>query len=179
MKTDTYYSLVEIINKHNESETGKILQCMLALSFHHLLNCEAKYITINLVEGVDIVVDLDEFKYAIEVKTTSRDAIKIGEKDFGGLEKYKEKGYIPIICVLKIDLHSEWLLIDLDKLRRRRKSTWNNSDLYTDDRFKELSKNLNSTFEKLLLEYATQIIENGLTYLLKILRERGIKYSGK
>lgn len=177
MKTETYWFLEDIIKKHNESETGKILQCLLALSFYHLLKCKPEHISINLVEGVDIVIDYDDFKYAIEVKTTSRNNINMGEKDFYGLEKYNEKGYIPIVCVLKINLFSEWLLISPKRLKR--KLTWNVEELFTDDEFKNLGVNLNNIFEELLDEYAFQIKDGGLGYLLKILKKENIKYSVK
>ncbi|MEO0264646.1 MAG: hypothetical protein ABIM17_05315 [candidate division WOR-3 bacterium] len=150
---------------------------MLGLSLYEALKCPPECININLVEGVDIIVECKDFKYAIEVKTTKGSQINIGEKDFEGLKKYKENGYTPLITIIKIDLHSQWLFINPERLKR--KSSWNINELYTDDIYKNLSEKVNEAFEELVLKYAQEIQDNGVRYLLDILREKKIRYSGK
>ncbi len=173
MRTDTYIALNKILEKY-ENEMGKLLQCLLGLSIYEALKCPPECININLVEGVDIIVECKDFKYAIEVKTTKGGQINIGGKDFEGLKKYKENGYTPLITILKINLHSQWLFINPERLER--KFSWNINELYTDDIYKNLSEKVNEAFEELVSEHAQKSQNNGLSYLLEILKEEKIRY---
>jgi len=175
MKSETYSIFNDISKKHDEREIGKICQCLLALTFLEL-GYKPDEIIVRLVEGVDIILE-GKNKYAIEVKTTNKDTVVIGEKDLGELSKYKGNGYTPVLCALKIDLGGEWKMINPERLKR--KNTWKFNELYTDTEFKKLSENINGLFEKKVEENATEIRDSGLSYLINLLRNEGIKYTGK
>ncbi|MFN3739496.1 MAG: hypothetical protein ACK4TF_02330 [Thermodesulfovibrionales bacterium] len=172
MKTETYYKLKDLSKKYGSSNFGKIVQCLCALSFYEELNCPPEKMNVNLVEGVDIIVE--EPKYAIEVKTTSGERISFQEKDFEGYERYTE--YTSLFCILKIGLFSKLLLIKQGKLKR--KKNWSINELYEDDDLKNLSKKINERFEQLIENNFTEISKNGLQYLLKQLRNKNIRYAG-
>jgi len=172
MKSEIYSIFNDISRNHNEREIGKICQCLLALTFLEI-GYQPKEIDVRLVEGVDIVLK-GHNKYAIEVKTTNKNTISIGKKDFGELSKYKENGYIPVLCVLKIDLGGEWKIINPERLKR--KNSWRFTELYTDTEFEELAKYINKIFEEKVKEYGIKIRDKGLSYLIEILRNIGIKY---
>ncbi len=177
MRTDTYKALDNIFKKYREKQTGIILQCLLGLSLYATLKCPPECININLIEGVDIIVECKDFKYAIEVKTTKGRQINLGEKDFEGLKKYKGNEYTPLMAILKIDLHSQWLFINPERLGR--KSSWNINELYTDDIYKNLSEKVNEMFEEMVSKYAQELKDSGSSFLLEILKEKKIRYSGK
>lgn len=177
MRTETHIALNKMLEKYSENQMGKILQCLLGLSLYEILKCPPECINIKLVEGVDIIVECKDFKYAIEVKTTTGEQINIGEKDFEGLKKYKQNGYTPLMAILKIDLLSQWLFINPERLKK--KSSWNINELYTDDIYKNLSKKVNEMFEEMVLKYAQKVQDNGSSSLLEILKENKIRYSGK
>ncbi|MHA2621513.1 MAG: hypothetical protein V2G42_07735 [bacterium JZ-2024 1] len=177
MRTETYIALSKMLEKYSENQLGKILQSLLGLSLYETLNCPPECITLNLVEGVDIIVECKDFKYAIEVKTTKGRRINIGEKDFEGLKKYKENSYTPLMAILKIDLHSQWLFINPERLER--KFFWNINEVYTDDIYKNVSEKVNGAFEELVLKHSQEIQDNGSNYLLEILKEKKIRCSGK
>ncbi|MEM4605941.1 MAG: hypothetical protein QW103_02820 [Candidatus Pacearchaeota archaeon] len=174
MQTETYNFLREI--SKNFSEVGKVLQCLLGLAFYKALEkCNPYSISINLVEGVDINIECESFKYAVEVKITQGDHISLKKKDFEGLKKFKEKGYLTLIGILRLDLHSEWIFVHPEKFAKR-KYTWKINELYTEDFFKELGKKINDLFESLILNYASQVKEKGLRGVLAILKKENIRY---
>lgn len=175
MKHDTYFTLEELWGIYRQN-TAKIIQCLLGLSFYEVLKSLNPHLSIriHLVEGIDILAESSTYRYAIEVKTTYKDdKIEIGEKDFKGLESYH--GYIPILCVLKIDLFSEWLFIDPNRLKGK-KLSWKINELYTDEEFKKLSQEVNEKFEELTINYGIHIKREGLIYLFSILEKEGIRY---
>lgn len=173
MEMKTYYSLKEISNR---KDFGKICQLLLTLSFYEL---GYQQITLNIVEGVDILLEGPE-KYAIEVKTTTGKEIHIGKKDYEGLKRYKDLDYVSILCVLQIDLPLEWRLINFERFEIfEEKATWKINRLFTSEEFKELSKKLNEKFEFVLKKHIEKIKENGLRYLSDLLKKEGIKYTGK
>lgn len=86
MKTDTYDMLKEISEKHGPQEFGGICQDLFALSFFEIT--KSTKLEVNDVEGIDIVLeDSNLGKYAIEVKTTTKDTVNFKQKDHKGLKK--------------------------------------------------------------------------------------------
>jgi hypothetical protein len=101
LNTDVYYKLKNIHKKWRGPTFGQICQNLLALSFAEI-GCNPASIEVHNIEGVDIVIDDTNFgKYAIEVKTTSRDTINFGEKDYNGLKKIFTKGLHLYSCSSK------------------------------------------------------------------------------
>ena len=175
MDTDVYYKIKNIYKKCKRSQFGKIIQCLCALAFYEELKCSPKEIDVKLSEGIDIVINKENQKYAIEVKTTSQNGISLQNKDFEAHEKYSD--YTSLFCILKINLSSEILLIRQKRLKR--KKTWSINELYTDDELKDLARRINEKLEKLIKEYSEGINQRGLKYLLEKLKEKNIRYSGE
>jgi len=175
MDTDVYSKLKNIHNKWKANIFGQICQDLLALSIAET-GCNPASIEVHNIEGVDIVIDDNNFgKYAIEVKTTYGETINFGEKDYKGLKKYYENNYVTILAVLKIDLDKEWIFVDAPK---KPKSNLYVNSLYTPDKYKDLAKKLNENFGKLVQENYEGVLKSGEKYLKERLKEKGIKYSG-
>jgi predicted NodU family carbamoyl transferase len=176
METDVYNKLNEIRKRLGSQKFGQICQDLLALSIAEAgLNTVS--VEVNNIEGMDIIIDDNNFgRYAIEVKITSGETIKLGEKDYNGFKKYGENKYNTILAVLKIDLHEEWILADVSK--RRRKYNLKVNELYTKDEYKELANEINKNFGKLVKENYEGILKEGMEYLKRKLKEKNIKYSG-
>jgi Holliday junction resolvase len=177
LNTDVYYKLKNIHKKWRGPTFGQICQNLLALSFAEI-GCNPASIEVHNIEGVDIVIDDTNFgKYAIEVKTTSRDTINFGEKDYNGLKKFSQKGYISILAVLKLDMMKEWIFANAKKLKP--KSNLSVNSLYTDEAFMKKRNSINENFEKLVKENYEGILEEGGKFLIEKLKEKKIKYSGE
>jgi len=177
LNTDVHYKLENIHNTWKDKIFGQICQDLLTLSFAEM-GCNPASIEVHNIEGVDIVIDDTNFgKYAIEVKTTSGKTINFGEKDYKGLKKYAENNYSIILAVLKMDLHSEWILADVSG--RAQNSNLKVNALYTEDKYKELAERVNKNFEKLAKENYEGILESGEKYLKEKLKEKEIRYSGR
>ena len=174
METDTYYKLKDILKKSGESQFGKIIQCLCALAFYKELKCSTKEIDLKLSEGIDIIINKENQRYAIEVKTTSKKEISLQDKDFEAYTKYPQ--YTPLFCILEINLHSKILLITQKRLAR--KKTWSIEELDTDDELKDLAERINKKFEELVKKNSEGIKNEGLRYLLEELKKEGIRYSG-
>lgn len=175
MKTETYERLSEILKRYDMKTSGKIIQCLLGLSFWRLTP-PPKNLEINLIEGIDIFVEHESLKYAIEVKTTTKDNITIGQKDLKGLEKYSASDYIPVIAVLKVDLHSNWIF--KNALNMTKKLTWKVSELCSDKELDDLNAKVSPIYESLMCKHYIEIRERGLDHLLLVLKKENIRYSG-
>lgn len=177
MSSDVYYKLLKVKEKYKGQIFGQICQNLLALSFAEKF--EGKDIEVRNVEGVDIVINSRDKKYAIEAKTTSGENINFAQKDFDGLQKHKDQGYEIILAVLKsadYETSAKWIFYNAKNLRAKTNLSVNR--LYTDDVFKELAQSIQKLFEKLLTNYYTKILEKGQEYLIKLLKDKGLKYSG-
>lgn len=174
MDTDVFYKLVEIKKRYKAQGLGQICQNLLALALKKKFPNAT--IEVKNVEGVDIIIDANDNKYAVEVKTTSGDNVNFEEKDFRGLQTHRERGYKPILAVLKIDMSKEWIFCEAKSLKP--KTTLSVNTLYTDDEFKELVKDVHIFFEKILKNHYKNIMQKGPEALLCELKKEGLKYSG-
>ncbi len=170
MRTDVYIKLKEIVKKHGPSESGGICQDLLALSF---AESKWKKLEVHDVEGIDILYEGDLGKFAIEVKTTTREEISVGEKDCQGLKKAEKEGYIPILAVIKLDVFDEWIFYKTNNMKP--KSNLSVNSIYTHDKLKRSEKIINETFENLLEEHYKNLYDNGRRYIISLLKMRGIK----
>lgn len=176
METEVHFKLESILKKVRPREFGQICQDLLALTFVEI-GCPPESIEIRNIEGVDIIIDNEEWgRYAIEVKTTSGEAVKFGQKDFKGLKKYSENGYNSVLAVLKLDLTQKWILHNAKYLKPKKYPV---NSLYTDDEFKKLARDVNEKFQELVMKHYTDIQERGQDYIRNVLRKKGIKYSGE
>ena len=168
MKTETYRSLIKLHIKFKPQEFGKICQKILAISFQESgYNCVAE--TERGVQGVDIgEVEKGDEKYSIEVKTTNKDIIYYGQKDLDGLKYQKEKGYEPIIAVLRLDMFSDWIFARADRLKIG--SIYINS--FRAFRLPELEKTIQPFFDIAVEEHFMSTMEGGQEYLDKVLKSK-------
>lgn len=107
MEAIVFETLKRIRDKHGPSEFGKIAQKLLAIALSRLC-FEVKE---RSVQDVDIEAVKDGLKYWLEVKTTDKNEIIIGEKDLNGLNQCKLlHGGVTGFAVLKISLLSDWII---------------------------------------------------------------------
>lgn len=176
MEAEVYYKLIDISNRYGERVLGQICQDLLALSFVEI-GCNRACISEHNIEGIDIIIDDNNFgKYAIEVKTTARDRINLGENYYDGLRRYADNNYKPILAVLKVDLFRDWIFVDGNRLKGA--SILYVDRLYTADDYKVMVEKINKAFEGLVIRHSQEILNRGQSYLKEKLRDEGIRYSG-
>jgi len=176
MRGEVYYKLVDIRNRYGEQVLGQICQDLLAMSFVEI-GCRPEGISVHNIEGVDIIIDDDNFgRYAVEVKTTSGTKVTLGEKDHDGLKKYSNNNYRPLLAILKIELLRDWIFVDGNRLNGS--GILYVDRLYTDARYKGIAEKINRAFENLLIRQYHEILNRGQSYLKEKLRDEGIRYSG-
>jgi len=177
METEVYYKLTDIRTRWGERILGQICQDLLALSFVRI-GCKPESISVHNIEGIDIVIDdMDFGRYAIEVKTTSNDEVRLENKDYEGLRRYQQNNYKTILAVLKIELFKDWILADGSRFTGFCSLQVNG--LYTPEEYKDIAQRINKAFEELVKTYGNGILYGGQEYLKEMLRKEGIKYSGE
>jgi len=173
MDTDVYYLLKDIKEKYGARRFGHICQNLLALALNEIF--KTKDMEVRNVEGVDIVIENP--KYAIEVKTTSKSKINFAKKDFEGLEDYKNRGYESFLAVLSINMNAEWMFISVERLRHS--GSYSIGRFYTDNKYKKFASQAQKYFEDIVKKYYERISSEGERVLIESLREKGLKYSGE
>lgn len=173
MDTDVYYLLSEIKNKFRERIFGQICQDLLALALEPFFH---ENIEVRNIEGVDIIINDEKQKYAIEVKTTSGGTINLAVKDCEGLKKFQAQGYEPILAALKWEMGAEWIFYDAQRLKP--KSNLAVNGLYTADKYKKMAAAVQQHFEEEVKANYSGILTEGLEYLTNKLKEKNLKYSG-
>ena len=169
MTTETYEQLKKICDKYGAQEFGKLCQQMLALT---LDASNFKVMEVRLVEGVDIDAMQDGEKYAIEVKTVTRNnTIYFGHKDREGLVKRKEDSYQSVVAVLRLDRFSDWMFAKADSIKP--------GSVYIDKlrvyRLTGLEKRISPFFDKTVSDHYAGTMKDGQRYLNDILRQKGVK----
>ncbi|MCD5383491.1 hypothetical protein LR066_01860 [candidate division WOR-3 bacterium] len=107
MEAKVFETLRQIRDKHGPREFGKIAQKILAIAFCRL-SFEVKE---RSSQDVDIEAVKDDLKYWLEVKTTDKDEVTIGEKDTNGLNQCELlHGGVTGYAVLKISLLADWII---------------------------------------------------------------------
>jgi len=149
---------------------GKIIQKLLALSFHEM-GCTN--IIERGVQGVDIDITFESNqKFAFEVKTTKKLAIHITPDNVQSLLDRTHDGYQPIIAVLRLAPFENWILakIPIDemptgKIRIEKLRAY---------RMNYLENKLNPKFEIVVRKHFTGVCNRGEQYLKEHLRKVGI-----
>lgn len=168
MKTEIYDRLKMLYDKYGPQEFGKLCQKFLAIAFQKAgYACVAE--TERGVQGVDIgEVEKGDEKYTIEVKTTITNSIHYEQKDVEGLQYKKEKGYQPVLAVLRLDRFSDWIFAKADTL----KSGSINIDSLRVYRLRELEKNASPLFDDTINEHYKETLREGQSYLDNVLRQK-------
>lgn len=113
MDASTFNHLTKIqqhLNSRSRKDNGfgKTCQIFLAITFCRLGFQVENYSS----QGVDI--DSWNHPYfpnlSIEVKTTTKHTVTLGQKDVDGLKKKAREGYEPIFAVLRLELLSNWII---------------------------------------------------------------------
>ncbi len=177
MEVDTYYHLENLRKTLGSSLLGQVCQNLLALSFYEVLSLSSEDIEINNVEGIDILIENKERKWAIEVKITSQDRIVLGKKDIRTLENYERKGFLSLLAILPIRMDKEWILYPFSRVGKR--ETLEISLLSTKKDLRALQKDLQKSFEDLIRRYAFSIQKEGERFTLDLLKKYHLKRSGK
>jgi hypothetical protein len=160
------------IQEKHISESGKVLQKLLALTLQRLGFdfCEERSI-----QGVDIDVANRETgeRHSFEVKTSKSSSISIAAKDIEGLEMRKEDGYDTYFAVLcqPLCFSAGWIIFPSDKVKV---GQYNASRLLR-SRDEGLSERINEVFPDVACEIGPGIIAcRPGTAMLYMKKEHGI-----
>lgn len=151
MEATIFETLNRIRDKHGPGEFGKIAQKLLGIALCRLC-FEVKE---RSVQDVDIEAVKDGLKYWLEVKTTDKDEVIIGEKDVSGLNQCEllhggETGY----AILKVSLLSDWIIAS----SRNIKSGAVRVGRFSASRILPLQNDINKTFPSIVKEFGNQIL---------------------
>lgn len=107
MKYETW-QMLQTLREQQKMEYGKLVQKLLALAF---FDAGAKRLTERSIQGIDIEVQLQDRKLAIEVKTSEASSISIAKKDLDGLAARREDGFETMLAILGGRLTDEWMFL--------------------------------------------------------------------
>lgn len=151
MEVKVFETLRNIRDKHGPSEFGKIAQKLLAIAFCRL-SFEVKE---RSVQDVDIEAVKDDLKYWLEVKTTDKDEVIIGEKDTNCLNQCELlHGGVTGYAVLKISLLADWIVAS----SRNIKPGAVRIGRFSVRRILPLHDDINKVFPPIVKEFGNQIL---------------------
>ncbi len=96
------------LRKRQGMEYGKLVQKLLALTF---LDLGADRVVDRAIQGIDLEVEIDGRRLAIEVKTAEGDFIRLGKKDLKGLKARRNEGFETLVAALGGRLTDNWLFV--------------------------------------------------------------------
>jgi len=147
--------IVARIQERHFSESGKVLQKLLAITLQRLGYdfCEERSI-----QGVDIdVVNRDTGeRHSLEVKTSKSSSITIATKDMDGLKAREEDGYVTYFAVLcqPLCFSEGWIICPSKRL----KVGQHNASRLVRKRDAELSARVNALFPEVVEEMGPGIL---------------------
>lgn len=151
MEVIVFVTLKRIRNKHGHSEFGKIAQKLLGIALCRLC-FEVKE---RSVQDVDIEAVKNGMKYWLEVKTTDKDEVTIGEKDVRGLKQGEQlHGGVTGYAILKVSLLSDWIIAS----SRNIKSGTVRIGRFSTQRILTLHDDINKIFPFIVKEFGDQIL---------------------
>jgi hypothetical protein len=167
--TELYCSLQNLHAQHGPREFGKIVQKLLAITFqlagfHRIVE--------RGVQGVDVdAVGSSDERYATEVKTTQKHAVRYANKDRIGLAARQQDGYQPLLAVLRLTPLSDLMLVHTASLRcgQLRKAS------LQPHRFHDLEGRLRPCFALAVRDHFEGAYTGSQYYLDGVLRKHGIE----
>ncbi|MEH2335043.1 hypothetical protein [Nostoc sp.] len=159
MDVDTYDALKKIslyLNTKSKKDNGfgKACQILLAITFCRLGFKVENYFS----QGVDIDIwNHSQYpNFSVEVKTTIKGTVQLGEKDVQGLKKKEDEGYKTAFAVLLIDSLSGWLIVNAKGIKYGNipLTRLNNQTRILPD----LQKEVNQVFPKVIADYEIEIL---------------------
>jgi len=175
MKVETLELLQKLQKKFGVKGTpsgpfGKILQKLLALSFHEM---GFTNIIERGVQGVDIdITSESNQKFALEVKTTEKLSIPLTPDNVQALRDRTHDGYQPVVAVLRLAPLENWILakIPMDEIPT--------GDMLIESlrlhRMKDLESQLCPKFDIVVRKQFKGVLNRGEQYLKEQLRKVGI-----
>lgn len=146
-----FETLRQIRDKHGPREFGKIAQKLLTIALCRLC-FEVKE---RSVQDVDIEAVKNDLKYWLEVKTTDKDEVTIGEKDVSGLEQCELlHGGVTGYAILKVSLLSDWIVASSKNI----KSGAVRIGRFSTRRILPLHDDINKVFPSIVKEFGNQVL---------------------
>jgi len=175
MKVETLELLQKLQKKFGIKGTpsgpfGKIVQKLLALSFHEM---GFTNIVERGVQGVDIdITSESNQKFALEVKTTEKLSIPLTPDNVQALRDRTHDGYQPVIAVLRLAPLENWILakIPMDEIPTG-ETLIESLRLH---RMKDLESQLCPKFDIVVRKHFKGVLNRGEQYLKEQLRKVGI-----
>jgi hypothetical protein len=168
MKIETYERLRDLHGRYGAQEFGKLCQKLLAISFGM---AGYGHVVERGVQGVDVDAGEENGqRYAVEVKTTTKESVQFEQKDAEGLENRRKDGYQPLLAVLRLFLFSEWYFVKADRL----KPGGILLDSLRPYRLRILEDRIKPCFDQAVDEHFNGAFERAQAYLDGVLREKGI-----
>ena len=175
MKVETLELLQRLQRKFGIKGTpsgsfGKIVQKLLALSFHEM---GFTNIVERGVQGVDIdITSASNQKFAIEVKTTEKLLILLTIDNIHALRDRTHDGYQPVIAVLRLAPLENWILaeITIDEIPKGNMLI----ESLRRYRMKDLESQLCPKFDIVVRKHFKSVWNKGEQYLKEYLRKVGI-----
>ncbi|HUU87960.1 MAG TPA: hypothetical protein VMX17_09415 [Candidatus Glassbacteria bacterium] len=175
MKVETLELLQKLQKKFGINGTpsgpfGKIVQKVLALSFHEM---GFTNIVERGVQGVDIdVTSESNQKFALEVKTTEKLSIPLSSDNVQALRDRTHDGYEPVIAVLRLAPLENWIIakMQMDEIPTG-EMLIESLRFY---RMKHLESQLCPKFDIVLRKHFKDVLNRGEQYLKEQLRKVGI-----
>lgn len=165
--TDTK-DVIGKIQKRHVSESGKVIQKLLALT---LVRLGYDHLEERSVQGVDIDVIKNETgeRHSFEVKTSKTHDVSIGKKDIDGLEAREEDGYKTYFAILCFPLcfTEGWIIIPASSVKEGRYSAMG----LLRKRDKELSELVNSVFPDVVEDVEDGLLESRPGCALHFMKE--------
>lgn len=166
MKYKTFKKLKKLqeefgVNGTLAGPVGKIVQKLLALSFHEI----GFKIRNRDSQGADIDVKLESNeKFAVEVKTTEKSSVYISDDNFHALKLRIKDGYLPMIAVLHISHLENWIFakIPIEEIQTGNVLI----EKLRPYRIKELERRLSPFFDRVVSENFSDIMKRGDKYLI-------------
>ena len=175
MKVETLELLQKLQKKFGIKGTpsgpfGKIVQKLLALSFHEM---GFTNIVERGVQGVDIdITSESNQKFALEVKTTEKLSIPLTPDNVQALRDRTHDGYQPVIAVLRLAPLENWILAEIPMDEVPTGETLIESLRL--HRMKDLESQLCPKFDIVVRKHFKGVLNRGEQYLKEQLRKVGI-----
>jgi len=168
MKVNTFQQLQQIHQKFGSRVFGKLAQKLLAITF---IDVGSDHVVERSVQGVDVdAASLEGDNYTLEVKTTSGQNIPISRENIEALKDRAKDSYIPMIAALRVHMFENWVFAKIP-LSDLRPGSIPISRLRA-YRIKSLETKVCPTFEEVVNEHYSGVLEQGEHYLNRVLAQK-------
>jgi hypothetical protein len=161
--------LTGLHRRHGPRKFGIIYQKFVAIAYR---TAGFPHVVERGVQGVDVDAANDlSTKYAIEVRTTSKDEVEFKRKDLDGLKSRSQDGYLPLLGVLRLRPLSDWWLAAATDLRVGRLCV----ESLRPYRCRALEEFIKPYLDHVVEEHFEEAVIHSPAYLDGILRQMGVE----